>query len=236
MGKCVSKHPSSLNLHRFPEEHVSNKVSGSGLGPGCGTATTKDIIIRNILNNNNNHGEDDDYPCYYYKEQDDDDKENRRNCINTTTSLTTQDGGIYNETRTATAEASPVTGNGNEKPSESLSPMQYFANGKENEITTVGYGSEIIIKNNSIIYNENGCNSSPGPVPSPTNASTISFMSLCGNGETSGQSVEGEIYVNRSENGTGCNGNDSISEILSNSSIINLENSQEMVSIFYAFL
>lgn len=165
MGKCVSKHPSSLNLHRGSAlVAIPTECVGEDTGTG--------IVIRSISNHN-----DDDYHCYYYKERDvdeDDDKENRCNCVNITT---TSNGYGY----------------GNGKPPQYQ--MQYLPNGKENEITAAGYGSEIIIKNNSIIYNENGCN-----------ATEVS--SSCNEGlKNAGQNG----VADGNESGTGCKGSHPLS-------------------------
>lgn len=221
MGKCVSKHPSSLSLHRgsgvvrIPKECV-----GVSYNSGSGT----DIIIRNFLNNN-----DDDYHCYYYKEQDvdeDDDKENRCNCVNITTATTQlqqNDGG-------------DGAGYGNGKPS--LLPqyqMQYFPNGRENGITTAGYGSEIIIKNNSIIYNENVCNAT----------ATTGISSSSGDGAGSGNGglknagqnkrKVGELEVDGNESRTGCKGSHPLCEIIDISKK-DQELDEKGVSCFLVFL
>lgn len=164
MGKCVSKHPSSLNLHRGSALVTIPTVC---VGEDTGTG----IVIRSILNHN-----DDDYHCFYYKEQDvdeDDDKKNRCNSVNITT---TDDYGYSNG-----------------KPPQYQ--MQYFPNEKENEITTAGYGSEIIIKNNSIIYNENGCDAT-------------GVASSCNEGlKNAGQNG----VADGNESGTGCKGSHPLS-------------------------
>ncbi|KAL5291298.1 hypothetical protein ACFFRR_010605 [Megaselia abdita] len=220
MGKCVSKHPSSLNLRRgsvlvtIPEDCSGDDEYGTA------------IIIRNILNNN-----DDDYHCYYYKEQDvdeDDDKENRCNCANIATT-------------TAQHDDDDGTGYVNGKPSLPQYQMQYFPNGKENEITTAGYGSEIIIKNNSIIYNENDCNAAT----TTTTTTTTGISSSCGcggfknsadDGGNEGNDgpvevdvkVEVDVDVDGNESRTGCKGSHLLSREYFSERIDFSKNNQEL--------